>query len=118
MTLVELVTVVAILAILAGISFASLSGMREGSRVRAAESQMENARMGASTCVFQGRELNDPAPMEFICGTNGLRWPELPGEWAYDSDFETDIVNRTFSFSASGDGTGVECDQDACERVE
>ena len=122
MTLVELMAVVAILAILAGASVVSMSGMREGSRIRAAESQMENARMGAATCIFQARELNQPAPMAFICGDGGLRWPELPGGWGYitlnDDDYGSEISNRTFFFSAEGDDVRVDCNENECTRVE
>jgi hypothetical protein len=74
--------------------------------------------MGATTCIFQAKDLNPPSTMAFVCGDSGVRWPELPGAWTYASTFDSDIANRQFSFSAEGDSVTVNCNQDGCARAE
>jgi len=114
-TLIELITAIAIIAILASVALVGLSNVRTQSRIKSAEHQMENARLRGVVCASRGIALNPPQEGDFMCGTEGTIWPELPGDWAYEAGtFGTDLAMRTFSFSATGDGITVSCDPSEC----
>jgi prepilin-type N-terminal cleavage/methylation domain-containing protein len=113
---IELLTVIAIMGILASVTVVGVSHMRVSARIKAVEGLMEGARTGAIGCLARGRALEDRIDRGIMCGTDGLRWPDLPGPWTYETPTAdiSDISSRTFSFSATGDGATVICTEDAC----
>jgi prepilin-type N-terminal cleavage/methylation domain-containing protein len=116
MTLVEILIAVAIVSILSGIVFASISTVRTQSRIKSAENLMESVRTTAVACISRGEALSDRVVNDPMCGTNSLRWPRLPHGWVYDTPTAVagDVATRTFTFSITGDGKTVTCDEVAC----
>jgi prepilin-type N-terminal cleavage/methylation domain-containing protein len=115
-TLIELMVTIAVMSILAGIVLINFSGVREGARIKSAEGLMSSAQNSAVACLARGKVLSDRVEKGFVCGTDGSRWPDLPGLWVYDTPTAdaSDISARTFTFSATGDGKTITCTEVSC----
>jgi prepilin-type N-terminal cleavage/methylation domain-containing protein len=110
-TLVELMAVIGIIGILAGITIASLAGVRERASRATTLGALENARTGAAVCVLRGESLGTPSVNDLLCTGATQRWPQLGTGWTYDSP-TSDPANRTFDISASRSSCTISCSED------
>lgn len=116
-SMIELMVTIAGMSILAGIVLINFSGVREGARIKSAEGLMSSAQNSAVACLARGKELSDRVEKGFVCGTDGSRWPDLPGLWVYENPTANDVSDvstRTFTFSATGDGKTITCTEVSC----
>lgn len=116
-TMIETLTVVAIIGILASIVLASMQGVRENTSLRDAQTTMESARLAAQACVNRNVNLSAPNPNNAICTGSAVRWPNISSNasgWSYVGAGDANVGDRTFSFSASGNGKTITCNQNSC----
>ncbi len=117
-TLIELLVVIAIIGMLSSIVFASLNSARVKGRIAGMQGSMHSAQTAALLCMDDGTALTAPAAAAAVCAGSASKYAALPttGTWSYAS---TDLttVDGAFSFSATGDGKTITCNEGGCTTV-
>ena len=114
-TILELLVVIAIIGILATVTIGMLADSRTKAKVAAAQSTLKSVYPLVVACMDEGSELNamtSTAGGGTICDASSVVWPEIGGDWAYDTDPASTPDSNLFTYSASDvNGNSVTCDE-------